>query len=69
MVSGGRRSGSWGAGNAADREFHRILKAGVDVFKHSCRKFFLKQLRVGVRGFGGVVEGDQLRNTLAGGAC
>lgn len=31
-----RRSGSWGGGNAMDREFHRILKAGVDVFKHSC---------------------------------
>eukprot|EP00903_Cladosiphon_okamuranus_P010543 g9973.t1 len=37
VLSWGRRSGSWGAGGvaAADREFNRILKAGVDVFKHS----------------------------------
>ncbi|CAM9936053.1 unnamed protein product, partial [Scytosiphon promiscuus] len=37
VLSWGRRSGSWGAGGvaAADREFHRILKAGVDVLKHS----------------------------------
>ncbi|CAN0396456.1 unnamed protein product, partial [Hapterophycus canaliculatus] len=37
VLSWGRRSGSWGAGGVAatDREFHRILKAGVDVFKHS----------------------------------
>ncbi|CAM9407376.1 unnamed protein product [Ectocarpus fasciculatus] len=36
VLSWGRRSGSWGAGGvaAADREFNRILKSGVDVFKH-----------------------------------
>lgn len=39
VLSWGRRSGSWGAGGvaAADREFNRILKSGVDVFKHSCK--------------------------------
>ncbi|CAN0081231.1 unnamed protein product, partial [Ectocarpus sp. 13 AM-2016] len=37
VLSWGRRSGSWGAGGvaAADREFNRILKSGIDVFKHS----------------------------------
>ncbi|CAM9609676.1 unnamed protein product [Ectocarpus sp. 8 AP-2014] len=36
VLSWGRRSGSWGAGGvaAADREFNRILKSGIDVFKH-----------------------------------
>ncbi|CAM9681945.1 unnamed protein product [Ectocarpus sp. 4 AP-2014] len=37
VLSWGRRSGSWGAGGvaAADREFNRILKSGIDVYKHS----------------------------------
>lgn len=34
--AGGRRSGSWGGSSSLDREFHVILKAGVDVFKHCC---------------------------------
>lgn len=36
LVAGGRRSGSWGGVSALDREFHVILKAGVDVYKHCC---------------------------------
>lgn len=35
-VNGGRRSGSWGGSSALDREFHVILRAGVDVYKHCC---------------------------------
>lgn len=43
FIAGGRRSGSWGGVSSLDREFHVILKAGVDVYKHCC-KFWLFSL-------------------------
>lgn len=41
LLSGGRRSDSLGGANGVDRDFHRIMKAGVVVFKHSCELFSL----------------------------
>lgn len=40
LANGSRRSGSWGGTSALDREFHVILRAGVDVYKHACECAF-----------------------------
>lgn len=49
--AGGRRSGSWAGSSSLDREFHVILKAGVDVYKHCCKSDFLFFFFAACRGY------------------